>query len=64
MIDFREIVRFRPFFEVRKNFKLLNLDMLYIIVRHVIWRIRIHSLFLEIFKYHENVNNNRFRENS
>ena len=63
MSNFREIVKFRPLFEVRKisnYFK--NLDMLYIILKCVIWRIRIYSLFHEIFKYRENINNNRFRE--
>ena len=62
MSDFREIVNFGPFFEVRKNFKLLKLDMLYTIVKQVIWRIRICSLFREIFKYRGNMNNNRLRE--
>ena len=28
----------------------------------MIWRIRIYSLFRKIFKYPENINNNRFRE--
>ena len=64
MSDFREIVKFRPFFEVQKNFKLLNF-------RHVVyhfeacnlyWRIRIYSLFPEIFKCRENISNNRFLE--
>ena len=36
--------------------------MLYIIVKHVIWRIRLYSLFRQIFKYRENMNNNRFHE--
>ena len=36
--------------------------MLYIILRYVIWRIRIYSLFRKIFKYRENMSNNRFRE--
>ena len=57
MSDFREIVKFRPFFEGRKN-----LEMLHIILKHVIWRIRIYSLFREIFKYRENISSNRFRE--
>ena len=39
-----------------------NLDMLYSILKHVILRIRIYSLFREIFKYRENMSNNRFRE--
>ena len=62
MSNFRKIVKFRPLFEVRKKFKLLK-------SRHVAyqfevrdWKIRIISLFHEIFKYRENINNNRFRE--
>ena len=62
MSDFREIVKFRPFFEVRKISDLQNSDVLYIILKHVIWRIRIYSLFREIFKYRENMSNNMFCE--
>ena len=36
--------------------------MLYMVLRHVSWRIRMYSLFREIFKYRENISNNRFRE--
>ena len=62
MNDFREIIKFRPFFEVRKSSNSSNLDTLYINFKHVIWRIRIHRLFREIFKYRENMSSNRFRE--
>ena len=58
----REIVKFRPFLKFEKISNFRNLDMLYTILKHVIWRIRTYSLFLEIFKYLENVSNNRFRE--
>ena len=36
--------------------------MLYIIAKHVIWRVRIYSLFHEISKYRENMSNRRFPE--
>ena len=36
--------------------------MLYIILKHVIWRIRIYGLFREIFKYRENMSNNKFHK--
>ena len=53
MSDFREIVKFRPFFEVRKNFKLLK-------SRHVVYHFEVRDL--EYQKYRENMNNNRFRK--
>ena len=37
MSDFREIVKFRPFFEVRKNFRLLEL-------RHVVYHFEARDL--------------------
>ena len=36
--------------------------MLYIILKYVIWRIRIYSLLCEIFEYRENMSNNGFRK--
>ena len=36
--------------------------MLYIVLKHVIQRTRIYSSFREIFRYRENMSNNRFRE--
>ena len=64
MSNFRETVKFRPCFEVKKNFGLL-------IFRHVVYHIyeardlagiRIYSLFRNIFKYLENMSNKRVRE--
>ena len=67
MSDFREIVKLRPFLKVRKNFTILKFrQVVYHFEaragKHVIWRITKYSLFEEIFKYPENMNNNRFRE--
>ena len=66
MSDLREIVKFRPFFskinKVQKHIKLSNLDMLYTILKHVIGRSRIYSLFRKVFKYRGSMSNNRFRE--
>ena len=36
--------------------------MLYIILKNVIWKIRMYSLFHETLKYHEYMSNNKFRE--
>ena len=48
--------------DVRKisSFKIMNI--LYIILKHVLWRFRIYNYFLEIFKFRENMSKNRFRE--
>ena len=49
--------------DVRKNFKLENHEhILYIILKHVVWRFRIYNYFREIFKFRENMSKNRFRE--
>ena len=58
MSNFREIVKFMPFFEVQKFLNSWNSGMLYIILKHAIWGIRIYGLF----KYLENMSNNRFPE--
>ena len=47
-------------FEKISNFKIMNI--LYIILKHVIWRFRIYNYFREIFKFRENISKNRFRE--
>ena len=47
-------------FEKISNFKIMNI--LYIILKHVIWRFRIYNYFCEIFKFRENMSKNRFRE--
>ena len=36
-------------FEKISNFK--NMNVLYIILKHVVWRFRIYNYFLEIFKF-------------
>ena len=47
---------------VRKNSNFQNMNMLYIILKQVIWRFDQYKLFSEIFKFRENTNKNRFRE--
>ena len=47
-------------FEKISNFKIMNI--LYIILKHVVWRFRIYNYFREIFKFRENMSKNRFRE--
>ena len=47
-------------FEKMSNFKIMNI--LYIILKHVVWRFRIYNYFCEIFKFRENMSKNRFRE--
>ena len=51
---FYEQSEFRPFLEVRKNFKLFKLwstNISYIILKRVIWRCQIYNLFREKFKF-------------
>ena len=38
------------------------MNILYIILKHVIWRFQIYNLFREILKFLENKSNNVFRE--
>ena len=47
-------------FEKISDFKIMNI--LYIILKHVVWRFRIYNYFREIFKFRENMGKNRFRE--
>ena len=35
---------------------LKNMDMLYIILKHVVWRFRIYNYFREIFKFRDFIN--------
>ena len=42
------------------SFKIMNI--LYIILKHVVWRFRIYNYFREILKFRENMSKNRFRE--
>ena len=46
--------------EKMSSFKIMNI--LYIILKHMVWRFRIYNYFREIFKFRENMSNNRFRE--
>ena len=46
-------------FEKISNFKIMNI--LYIILKHVVWRFRIYNYFREIFNFRENMSKNRFR---
>ena len=39
-----------------------NMNILYIILKHVTWRFQIYNLFREIFKFREDKSNNVFRE--
>ena len=59
MSNFREMAP-EQVFEKISNFK--NMNVLYIILKHVIWRFRIYNYFREIFKFRENMSKNRFRE--
>ena len=38
------------------------MNILYIILKHVIWRFQIYNLFREILKFREDKSNNVFRE--
>ena len=38
------------------------MNILYIILKNVIWRFQIYNLFREIFKFREDKSNNVFRE--
>ena len=47
-------------FKKISNFE--NMNILYIILKHVVWRFRIYNYFREIFKFRENMSKNLFRE--
>ena len=47
-------------FEKISDFKIMNI--LYIILKQVVWRFRTYNYFREIFKFRENMSKNRFRE--
>ena len=47
-------------FEKISKLKIMNI--LYIILKHVVWRFRIYYYFREVFKFRENMSKNRFRE--
>ena len=59
MSSFREMAPERMFEKI-SNFKIINI--LYNILKHVIWRFRIYNYFRETFKFRENIGKNRFRE--
>ena len=59
MSNFREMAPERMSEKI-SNLKIMNI--LYIILKHVVWRFRIYNYFREIFKFRENMSKNRFRE--
>ena len=59
MTNFREMALERMFKKI-SDFKIMNI--LYIILKHVVWRFRIYNYFREIFKFRENMSKSKFRE--
>ena len=55
----RNLGHFRKFEKISNS---QNMNILYIILKHVIWRFQIYNLFREIFKFSEDKSNNIFRE--
>ena len=55
----RNLGHFRKFEKISNS---QNMDILYIILKHVIWRFQIYNLFREIFQFREDKSNNVFRE--
>ena len=55
----RNLGHFRKFEKISNS---QNMNILYIILKHVIWRFQIYNLFREIFKSREDKSNNVFRE--
>ena len=55
----RNLGHFRKFEKISNSW---NMNILYIILKHVIWRFQIYNLFREIFKFREDKSNNVFRE--
>ena len=53
MSNFREMAP-EQLFEKISNFK--NMNALYIILKHVVWRFRIYNYFCEIFKFGDFMN--------
>ena len=50
------------FWKFEKIAKSWNMNISYIILKHVIWRFQIYNLFPEIFQFREDKSNNVFRE--
>ena len=48
-----KLSKFSPFSGVRKVSNSQNINMSYIILKQVIWRLRTYNLFCEIFKFHD-----------
>ena len=46
-----------------KNFQSDNVDVLYIILKHLTWRCQIYYFFHELFKYRDFMDNNISRGN-
>ena len=55
----RNLGHFRKFEKISNS---QNMNILYIILKHVIWRFQIYNLFREMFKFREDKSNNVFRE--
>ena len=55
----RNLGHFRKFEKISDS---QNMNILYIILKQVIWRFQIYNLFREIFKFREDKSNNVFRE--
>ena len=55
----RNLGHFRKFEKISNS---QNMNILYIILKHVIWRFQIYNLFREIFKFREDKSNNVFLE--
>ena len=53
----RNLGHFRKFEKISNSY---NMNILYIILKHVIWRFQIYNLFREIFKFREDKSNNVF----
>ena len=55
----RNLGHFRKFEKISNS---QNMNILYIILKHVIWRFQIYNLFREIFNFRKDKSNNVFRE--
>ena len=57
----RNLGHFRKFEKISDS---QNMNILYIILKHVIWRFQIYNLFREIFKFREDKSNNESPDHS
>ena len=53
----RTLVTSQP---IKRFFGSVNLNILYIILKHVVWRFRIYNYFSEILKFRENMSKTEF----